>query len=189
MMREILDNQFFKIIFAILKALVVIFIIGFVIVVFLQRFSDNKVSFFNYRMFTVISGSMRPKYDIGDVLISKEVDPSTIKVGDAISYLGNTGSFNGKVITHEVVSIRQDENGKYYFKTKGLTNLVEDPEISEDQLYGKVIYKSIILSMVYKIISTNLGFYLLIIVPLLYIVASEAITMLLDREARRRGEY
>ena len=35
-------------------------------------------------MFTVVSGSMEPKYKIGDVLIAKEKDPSKIKVGDAI---------------------------------------------------------------------------------------------------------
>lgn len=64
------------------------FLVAFIVVVCLQRFSDNKISFFNYRMFTVISGSMKPKYDIGDVLISKKEDPSKIKVGDTISYLG-----------------------------------------------------------------------------------------------------
>lgn len=188
-MSRLSENKFLKVIFTIIRVILVIFIIGFIIAVFLQRFSDNRLSFFNYRMFTVISGSMRPQYDIGDVLISKETEPSKIKVGDAISYEGRVGDFKGKVITHEVVKIEKDENGKYIFRTKGKTNLVEDPEVYEEQVYGVVIYKCIILSLIYKIIATNVGFYLFIIVPLLYIIASEVISMLLNKEAKRRGMY
>jgi signal peptidase I len=181
-------NKTLNTIMTTIKALIFIVLAGFIIVVCLQRFSDNKISFFNYRMFTVISGSMKPKYDIGDVLISKKVDPSTIKVGDTISYLGDKDGFTDKVITHEVVGVRQDENGEYVFRAKGLANLVEDPAVSESQLYGVVIYKSIILSTIYRIVSTNIGFYLFIIVPLMIIIGSEIIITLLNKEEKRREE-
>ena len=71
----------------------------FILVVCMQRFSNNKISFFNFRMFTVVSQSMTPKYDIGDVLIAKETEPSKIEEGDVISYLGTYGDFKNKVIT------------------------------------------------------------------------------------------
>ena len=89
-----------RIIGAVLRVLFTIFIICFVLVVCLQRFSKNEISVFNLRMFTVASGSMVPKYKIGDVLISKETDPSKIKIGDAVTYLGKSGDFKGKVVTH-----------------------------------------------------------------------------------------
>ena len=73
----------------------------------------------------------------------------------------------------------KDENGKYVFHTKGLANLVEDPIVDESQVYGVVVYKSIMLSLVYKIVSTNIGFYLFIIVPIFYIIGSEIISTLL----------
>ena len=132
----------------VLNVIVVAFVLLFIIVVCLQRFSNNKISFFDYRMFTVVSGSMKPKYQIGDVLISKVADPKDIKVGDCISYLGKKGTFTNKVVTHEVIDIEKDENGKYYFHTKGTANLIEDPVVHEDQVYGKVIYKSVILSFI-----------------------------------------
>lgn len=187
-LKEIRENKIFKFIMSIIRILLIIFVLAFVFVVFLQRFSDNKVSFFNYRMFTVISGSMEPKYNIGDVLISKQVKPSTIEVGDTISYLGRSGDFKGKVITHQVVSIVKDSNGKYIFHSKGLANLVEDPIVYEDQLYGIVIYRSIILSFIYKIVGTNIGFYLLIILPLIFIIGSEIISTLLSNEDKRRAK-
>ncbi|MDD4035906.1 MAG: signal peptidase I [Bacilli bacterium] len=185
-LREMKENKTLNIIMTIIRTLIVILLVGFIIVVCLQRFSDNKISFFNYRMFTVISGSMKPKYDIGDVLISKEVAPSGIKVGDTISYLGAQGSFRGKVITHEVIGIEHDESGKYLFRARGLTNLVEDPIISEEQLYGVVIYKSILLSAIYRIVGTNAGFLFFIVIPLLFIIGSEIIITLLNKEEQRR---
>ena len=186
-MQKLKDNKIYKICKIIVKVLLFIVLIGFMLSVFLQRFSNNRASIFNYRMFTVISGSMEPRYKIGDVLFAKEVKPESLKVGDTISYLGKQGSFRDKVVTHEVTRIEKVD-GKYYFHTKGLTNLVEDPVVSEDQLYGKVIYKSVIISLVYKIVSTNIGFYLFIIVPILYIVASELITTMLDKEAKKRKD-
>lgn len=180
------NNKIFKIIKGIIKTFAVIVLIGFIVVVCLQRFSDNKISIFSYRMFTVVTGSMEPKYVVGDVLISKEVDASTIKVGDVVTYLGDKADFAGKVITHQVVSIKQEEDGKYVFKTKGLANIVEDPSVSEDQIYGKVIYKSLVLSTIYRIVSTDIGFYLFIIIPLLYVIGSEIIYTMLGKEEKRR---
>jgi len=181
-----LNNKFVKIGLFIVKIFVVLALIGFVFSVFLQRFSNNRLSVLDFRMFTVVSGSMKPKYDIGDVLIAKEIEPYKIKVGDTISYLGNVDSFKGKVVTHEVVGIDVID-GKYYFHTKGLANLVEDPIVSESQLFGKVIYKSFIISLIYKIVSTNVGFYLFIIVPILYIIVSEIISTMLEKEEKKRN--
>lgn len=172
----------------IMRICVAVIFFGFLLVVCLQRFSDNKISFFNFRMFTVITGSMAPKYNVGDVLISKDVEPSTIKVGDTISYRGAAGDFRNKVITHQVVGVDKDEYGEYIFRAKGLANLIEDPIVYENQLYGIVIYKSVILSFIYKMVGTPVGFFMLIIVPLMFVVGSEMIIVLLDKEEKRRDQ-
>ncbi len=186
-MEKLRDSKGFKVFSIIFKIVVFIAMIGFVLSVCLQRFSNNKLSIFNFRMFTVISGSMEPKYKIGDVLIAKEIKAEDIKVGDTISYLGNVNSFKDKVVTHQVVGIEKID-GNYYFHTKGLANIVEDPLVSANQLYGKVIYKCNIISLVYKIVSTTVGFYLFIIVPILYIISSEIISTLLDKEEKKRSK-
>ena len=41
------------------------------------------------RPFTVVSGSMEPKYMVGDLLYVREVSPYEIKVGDAITFVMN----------------------------------------------------------------------------------------------------
>lgn len=180
------SKKIVKILITIFRVLISIALAAFILVVCLQRFSNNKISFFDFRMFTVISRSMTPVYDIGDVLVSKETEPSKIKENDIISYLGNTGDFYGKVITHRVVGIELREDGKYYFRTKGDANMIEDPIVSEDQLYGVVVHKSAILSFVYRIVGTKVGFLLFIIIPILFIIGSEMISTLLEKEEARR---
>lgn len=180
-------KKVFKIIAKVLNIILITMFVLFILMVCLQRFSGNKVSFFNYRMFTVISGSMKPTYDIGDVLISKEVEPSKIKVGDVISYLGAQGSFKDKVITHEVIDIEKDSEGKLVFHAKGTANLIEDPYVYEDQLYGVVIYRSVILSFIYKIVGTTYGVLIFVIIPIFYIIGSEIVSSLLEKEEKKRA--
>ena len=182
------NNKILKTIKTILNVIVIAFVALFILVVCLQRFSDNKISFFNYRLFTVVSGSMVPKYNIGDVLIAKETNPEDVKVGDTISYLGSSGTFKDKVVTHEVVDIEQDEEGHYIFHTKGLANLVEDPIVYEEQLYGVIKYRSVILSFIYKVIATQIGMFVFIVIPILYIIGSEIVIAMLEKEEKRRNK-
>ena len=86
------------------------------------------------------------------------------------------------------IKLNLDGNGKYYFHTKGICKdcILEDPVVSESQLYGVVKYKVNTLSYIYKVVGTPFGLFLFVIVPLLYIVGSEIISSLLEKEEERR---
>ena len=75
-----------------------------------------------YQCFTVISGSMEPKYSVGDLIYVKKVDANTIKVGDDVTFILNEDLV---VATHRVVRI-DAENQRLY--TKGLANEIEDSD-------------------------------------------------------------
>ena len=174
----------------VIRTIGILMILAFALVVYLQRFSDNRISIFSYRMFTVVSESMEPRYSIGDVLIAREVPTDTLRVGDDISYRGMVGDFRGKVITHEIVGIEEDpQTGENLFFTKGLASLVVDPVVHEDQIYGKIVYKSVFLSAVYRAISTDVGFFLLIVLPVMFIIGSELIHVLVGKEDKRRSGF
>lgn len=176
-----------KIIKTIFNVAITVFVLLFLLVVCLQRFSDNQITFLGYRMFSVASSSMAPDYNIGDVLIVKKTDPQDIKVGDSISYYGKVGSFAGKVITHQVIKIDKDVEKNLVFHTKGISNLVEDPLVYEDQIYGVVVHKSEILSFIYKTVNTKYGMFIFIIIPIFYIIGSEMLAFMLEKEEERRG--
>lgn len=167
--KKIKENKVLKLIGNILYILLFVIIVLMLIVVILQRVSDNSISLGGYRLFTVATGSMEPKYKVGDILISKEINASEIQVGDDIVYRGKEGSFNGKVVTHQVVSIR-DEEGNKKIITKGIANTEEDPEIDSTQVYGKVIYKVQTLSFISQIIKNIYVFYFIIFVPIAIII-------------------
>ena len=73
-----------------------------------------------YRVFNIISGSMEPKYSVGDLIYVKAVDVNTIQVGDDITFILNEDLV---VATHRVVRIDAE---KQHFYTKGLANEIED---------------------------------------------------------------
>lgn len=164
----------------------IIVVVSFAIVVCLQRFSNNEIAFLDYRLFTVVSESMAPKYKIGDVLLAKEVEPSKIKKGDDISYLGTVGNFKDKVVTHQVIEIEKDSNGKYLFHTKGIANLTKDPIVKEEQVYGKIVHEAKLLSLVYSLVAKPLGMFIFVIVPVFYIIGSEFLSFLLERDEEKR---
>lgn len=182
-MSKVLDNKFIKFLLKFIKVIVWIFVLLVIFVILVQRIFNNQVSIGSYRMFTVVTGSMDPVYKVGDVVISKEVDPSTINEGDDVVYLGEKNDFKDKIVTHRVIKIEKKE-GDYYFTTKGVANEYSDPVISSDQIYGKVVYRPIVLSFLSGVLNTRLGFYLLIFVPVAFLIFLE----ILDYIKRKEGE-
>ena len=152
-----------KMIYIFLFVMLIILIIFAVV----QKTSDNRKSIGGIKIFTVITGSMIPVYDIGDVLIVKEILPEEIKVDDDIVYQGEKGSFKGKTITHRVISIKKKDDGNYGIITKGVANLSQDPEINQTQVLGKVIFKVPIMSFILKII-TNI--YVWMFIPVIILI-------------------
>lgn len=166
-MRKIIDkinnNKPLKIIINILKTLLYVVVVLLLIVILVQKVSSNNKTIFGFRIFTVASESMKGEYDIGDILISKNVSENELKVGDNITYLGEKGEMAGLVITHKIVKIEERE-GKKYFTTKGIKNTIEDPEITYSQIYGKVIYKTAILSYIATLMTNELIYYGLFVI-------------------------
>ena len=157
-----------KIILKILYQLIVILCLLLAAIIIMQRITDSNRSIAGYRMFRVITGSMEPEYDVGEVVISKEINPKSIKVGDDIVYLGKYGEYNGKIIMHNVIGIETDENGNLNFHAKGLhSSSVEDPQIKADQIYGVVKYKSKLLTILYKLATNIYSVFVIIFVLVL----------------------
>ena len=170
MAKKIGNNKALKIIGNILYYILVVIVLLILLVVLLQRFTHNNASIGGIRIFNIVTESMVPEYQVGDILISKSIDPSKIEIGDDVVYRGEVGSFQGKIITHRVIDIEKDGDS-YKFHTKGIANEYEDPAVvSEDQIYGTIIYKTHILSFISKIINNLYGFYFLIFIPLAVLI-------------------
>ena len=162
-----------RIVSKILYQILVIVCLIVAAVIILQKVTDSNRSIAGYRIFRVITGSMEPEYGVGEVVISKEVDPKNIKVGDDIVYLGTYGEYNGKIIMHSVIAIDTDKNGNLNFHAKGLhSSSVEDPQIKASQIYGVVKFKSEILTVLYKLATNIYSLFVIISVLVLNVFIS-----------------
>lgn len=97
------------------------------------------LKFLGFQIYTVVSGSMEPNYHVGALIYVKEVEPSTLKVKDAITF-----EVSDKTIaTHRIVEIVKDETNPnvYKFRTKGDANNNVDANLIEpNQVLGKAIF-------------------------------------------------
>ena len=143
MLKKIRDNKILNITFNVVKTIITIFLLLLICIIFIQRVTNNNFAIGGIRVFTIITGSMEPVYKVGDMIISIETKPEKIEVGDNVVYKGEKGDFKGKIVTHQVIEKKQDNT----FITKGVNNTIEDPEIKGNQIIGKVIYKTFILTL------------------------------------------
>ena len=151
-----------KIIFKIVKSIVTAFLCVVLLLVIFQKFTNNKIALGNIYIFQVVSESMLPEYKIGDIIVARKTSPVSLEIGDDVTYLANATDLHGITITHRIINKRED-NGKYYFITKGINNTIEDPEITADQIFGKVIYKPILFSFVGRLMTNIVIYYLLFV--------------------------
>ena len=94
--------------------------------------------YFHFWAIAVASGSMSPKIKKGDVVIIEKLDGKydKLKIGDVIAF-----KYEEVVVVHRLIKI-MNEDGKYYFYTKGDANIKEDNfAISEDMMIGTVNHK------------------------------------------------
>ena len=109
-----------------------------------------------YRVYTVITGSMEPELSVGDLLYVKPVDPSTIKVGDDITFVLNEDLV---VATPRVIRIDAE---KEHFYTKGLANDIEDAPVHFKNVLGVVEFAIPKLGYVSDFIQNPPGMYITI---------------------------
>lgn len=87
---------------------------------------DVVPSIFGYKPFMVLSGSMETEIRKGDLIITKIVDPSALKVDDVIAFRDAAGT----VTTHRIIDVVV-KDGQTYFITKGDNNSSQDRNLVE----------------------------------------------------------
>ena len=89
--------------------------------------------------YTVLTGSMRPTYPPGTLIVSRPVDPQHIRIGHAITFQLKSG--DPTVVTHRVVGSRLGRDGKLEFLTKGDANTTQDKDaVRAVQVRGRLWY-------------------------------------------------
>ena len=135
-----------------------------------------------YQVYTVISGSMKPNFRVGDLLYVKEVPAGEIRVGDAITFVQNEQLV---VATHRVVRIDAE---KQLFYTKGDANEIEDgPPVHFRNLIGRAEFSIPLLGYVSDFVQNPPGMYITIAAGAVLIILVFLSDMLQKKKPQGHG--
>ncbi|MGL6106244.1 signal peptidase I [Romboutsia sp.] len=100
---------------------------------FISSKSNTAFNIMGFRTYTVLSGSMEPKFDPGDVIIILNKNRTNIDKGDIVTFYNTV---ENQIITHRIV----EKNSTGYL-TKGDNNdVIDDNVLKEENIIGKVLF-------------------------------------------------
>ena len=146
-------------------------------VVSVTTFNRNDRDLFGYKMYIVNSDSMaKTDFDAGDLILVKEVNPNTLKVGDIITFMSQDTESFGETVTHKIRKLTTDADGNPGFVTYGTTTDVDDQTIvTFPYILGK--YESHIpgLGHFFNFLKTTPGYFVCIFIPFMLIIIYEGV--------------
>jgi len=126
---------------------------------------DEVPSFFGWKPFIILSGSMESEIMPGDIAIVKEVDTKSLKVGDVIAFKNDD-----LVITHRIKEIKT-QDGKTKYITKGDNNNTNDFDaVTPDQVEGIYVLRIPNLGNLAIFIQTPIGMLVGLSIPLILLI-------------------
>ena len=140
-------------------------------------FNRNDRSLFGYKAYIVNSDSMAATdFKAGDLIFVKEVDPSTLKEGDIVTYISqNSQNFN-EIVTHKIRKVTTDSKGNPGFITYGTTT-GEDDEVIVTHMYvmGKYVSHLQGVGHFFNFLKTPQGYIICIFVPFMLLIIYQGI--------------
>ena len=159
--------------------LVVIFTVAVMIftIVSVTTFDKNNRDIWGYKAFIVQSDSMSATdFSAGDLILVKEVDPSTLQAGDIIAYISQDSSSFGETITHKIRTLTETETGERGFITYGTTTGVDDRTVvTYPFVLGKYIKAIPKAGTFFQFLKTTQGYIICILIPFLILIGLQGL--------------
>lgn len=134
----------------------------------------------------VLTDSMYPVIESGDLIICQTEEPENIKVGDMIAFFDPAGN-GSSVVTHRVVEVTE-KDGRLAWRTKGDNNNVEDRlAVTEDKLVAKYTGTRLAgFGNVALFMQTTPGLIVCVICPILLLVGYDMIRRRIYEKGRKK---
>lgn len=141
-------------------------------VVSVNTFDRNDRDIFGLRCYIVLSDSMSATdFDAGDLVLVKEVDPTTLQEGDIIAYQSQNSENYGATVTHKIRAKTKDKNGNPGFITYGTTTGVDDETVvTYPFILGKYQMALPKVGTFFQFLKTPQGYIVCILIPFLLLI-------------------
>lgn len=144
-------------------------------VISVNTVGQDKSSLFGYKPNIVLSDSMQDTFEVGDLEISKQMDVSTLEVGDIITFTSIDPASYGSVVTHKIRAITKYE-GEPAFVTYGTTTGVDDPyPVPFDNVIGQYQFRLPKMGYFFQFLKTPAGYFTVILIPFLLLIVLQAV--------------
>lgn len=146
-------------------------------VISVTTFNRNDRDIFGYKAYIVNTDSMaKTDFDAGDLIFVKEIDPSTLKEGDIITYISqNTESF-GETITHKIRRLTTDAEGNPGFITYGTTTDTDDATVvTYPYILGKYQFHAPKVGTFFNFLKTTPGYFICIFIPFMLLIIYQGV--------------
>ena len=146
-------------------------------IVSVSTFDRADRNLFGYKAFIVLSDSMsKTDFSAGDLVLVKEVDPSTLKEGDIIAYTSQNTSNYGETVTHKIRKLTTDANGEPGFVTYGTTTDTDDETVvTYPYVLGKYSSHFPKVGTFFQFLKSTPGYIVCILIPFLLLILLEGI--------------
>ena len=140
-----------------------------------NTFDHNDRNFLGFKFFIVQTDSMAAThFDAGDIVIAKNVDVTTLKEGDIITFVSEDPDSYGETITHMIRRVVHNEDGSISFVTYGTTTNTDDRTMAS-VIVGKYIGRLPKLGAFFLFLKTTPGYIIFILIPFLLLILSQGI--------------
>lgn len=146
-------------------------------VISVTTFNRNDRDLFGFKMYIVHSDSMAASdFHAGDLILVKEVDPTTLKEGDIITFLSQDTDHFGETVTHKIRRLTTDAEGNPGFVTYGTTTGTDDETIvTYPYVLGKYQGHIPALGTFFNFLKTTVGYFVCIFIPFMLIIIYEGV--------------
>lgn len=146
-------------------------------VISVTTFNRNDRSLFGYKLYIVNSDSMSATdFNAGSLIFVKEVDPSSLKEGDIITFMSQDTNSFGETVTHKIRRLTTDAEGNPGFITYGTTTNTDDQAIvTYPYVLGKYYSNIPGLGTFFNFLKTTPGYFVCIFVPFMLIILYEGV--------------
>ena len=161
-----------------------VLIISITLIIKSSTNKDKVPSVGGYLPLIVLTDSMNPEIQSGDLIICHTIDAEEVKVKDIIAFF-DPESNGSSVVTHRVIEILK-EDGKLSFRTKGDFNNTEDKiPVPAENLVG--IYKTRIAGAgnIAMFMQTTTGLIVCVVLPIILLVGYDILRRRLYEKKNR----
>ncbi len=152
--------------------------------------NHEELSLFGYKPYIVLSDSMKATdFAAGDLVISKKVDPTTLQVGDIITFQSTNPESYGNVVTHKIRRVIKSETEGPSFITYGTTTDTDDRQpVTASRVLGKYQFRFKNLGKVAEFLKSVPGYILCIFLPFFALIVLQGLDTVRKFQAYKRVE-